>query len=143
MDIEKLNQYRSTVKLIEKDKKRLEKWESYRPDAVFGKTKGSGSQFPYTERSFPVNGAYEFHGNKDYTKKIQDLKCKIQSSINKSFENKIEVEDFIESIENKSHKLVFIGLFLEGKTQEVVAKEVGYADRSNVSKIVGKYLPQK
>lgn len=140
MNIEKLNQYRSTVKLIEKDKKRLEKWESYRPDAVFGKAKGSSLQFPYTERSFSVSGAYELHGNKDYAKKIQDLKCKIQSSIDRSIANKVEVEEFIESIENQSHKLVFMGLFLEGKTQEVVAKEVGYADRSNISKIVSKYL---
>lgn len=142
MTREKLNSYRSIIKLINKDRNRLENLERNKPGAVFGKTKGSSTNFPYTERSFSVSGAYEQIGisEKEYNTRVQNLKCKIQSSIDNSINDKLEVEEFIESIEDKTDKLIFIGLFYEGRTQEEIAREIGCMDRSTVSRIVSKYV---
>lgn len=142
MTREKLNSYRSTVRLIEKDRRRLRSLENNKPSAVFGKAKGSSKSFPFTERSFSVCGAYEQSGmsEKEYHDRIQNLKYKIQSSIENSLKDKLDVEEFIESIENKTDKLIFIGLFYEGRTQEDIARELGCMDRSTVSRIVSKYI---
>lgn len=142
MTRDKLNSYRSTVRLIEKDRRRLRNLENNKPSAVFGKAKGSSVNFPFTERSFSVSGAYEQSGmsEKEYHDRIQSLKYKIQSSIENSLKDKLDVEEFIESIENKTDKLIFIGLFYEGRTQEDIAREIGCMDRSTVSRIVSKYI---
>lgn len=141
MNREKLNSYRSTVRLIEKDRRRLRNLESNKPSAVFGKAKGSSVNFPFTERSFSVCGAYEQSGmsEKEYYAKLQNLKCSIENSIRDSEIEKMEVEEFIQTIDNKLHKEIFIGLYIDGLKQEELAKEVNM-ERSNIPKIVSKYV---
>lgn len=141
MTREKLNSYRSTVRLIEKDRRRLRNLENNKPSAVFGKAKGSSKSFPFTERSFSVCGAYEQQGmsEKSYYEKLQNLRCSIENSIRDSELEKIEVEEFIQAIDNKLHKEIFIGLYIDGLKQEELAKEINM-ERSNIPKIVSKYV---
>lgn len=139
MTREKLNSYRATVRLIEKDKRRLENLRNNKPTAVFGKAKGSSKSFPYAERSFSVSGAYELQGKNNYEKEVQDLICKIQNSINDSIKEKLEVEKFVEGITNKLDKEIFIDLYVNGRKQEDVAREINM-ERSSLSKIVGRYV---
>lgn len=50
----------------------------------------------------------------------------------------LEIEKFIESIEDSKDRVILRKVFLEGKTHEDVATEV-FMERSSVTKIISKY----
>lgn len=51
----------------------------------------------------------------------------------------IEIEDFIDSVEESRDRLILRKVFLEGKSHEEVARELT-VERSSVTKILGKYM---
>ncbi len=126
--------------LIERNRRKLERYKNNEPGVQVGKVYGSSSVFPYEPRGFTVDGS----GPEDYQKwKQWDAKCRyleilIKTDIERMTSLKQAIDEMIAKIENVEDKMIF-EYVIEGKSQEWISKKVGL-DQSVVSRRIKKYL---
>ena len=135
---EYLANYVYLQEVIEKDKKKLKDVKDNPPTTEVSKVYGSSHLFPYLKKGFFV-AEPNVKDSLRWKEKIRLFEFTITEEIKALEQIKFEINELIMTIKNPQHKLVFEYLYIDGMTQQQVADKL-YMDRSNVSKIVDKYV---
>ena len=109
------------------------KLKKYKENVVRDKVTGSNNEFPYQLIHITIEG-YE---NSLYCRKLQDS---IKKRYKKCLELKIQIEQFIESIDDSRTRLIFELRYIEGYKWQKISKELGAYDESYARKIHDRYL---
>lgn len=120
---------------------RISKLEDMAARYEYGAAKGSNPDFPYQPMTFHVSG-YNIRDDEKKRAKIQDLKFQLEKEIQKEEEKRLEIEDFINGITDRTDNLIFTYYYLDKMSQEEIAGKL-CIDRSRVSRRISKYLPEK
>lgn len=132
--------YHLIEQMIEKNKKKLERYKRNEPCVSIGKVYGSSKNFPYTQCSFTVGGSDqgEFQRWKEWDKKCRYLELSIDVDTRKMIDLKLAIDELICGIDDVSDKAIF-EYTVEGKSQNWIADKL-HMDQSNVSLRIKKYL---
>ncbi len=136
MEKKKLSQYRSLKKELELIDEKLEKLYERQenvPD-VMGKVTGSSKDFPYTQVRTTVRMA-EPEIN-DSIKRLIKIKEKRQQDVMREL---LEIEEYIAGIRDSKTRQIFEKVYVDGKTHQEVAEEIGF-ERSGISKRIDGYI---
>lgn len=117
---------------------RISKLEDMAVRCEIGAARGSNPDFPYQPMTFHVSG-YNIRDDEKKRAKIQNLKLQLEQEIRKEEEKRLEIEEFISNIANRTDNLIFTYYYLDKMSQEEVAKKLSM-ERSNVSKRIARYL---
>ena len=120
---------------------RISKLEDMAARYEYGAGRGSNPDFPYQPMSFHVSG-YNIREEERKRVKIRDLKLQLEKEIRKEEEKRLEIEEFINAITDRTDNLIFTYCYLEKMSQEEVARKL-HIDQSRVSRRISKYLPEK
>ncbi len=126
--------------LIEKNKKKLERYRNNEPAVQIGKVYGSSPVFPFEPRGFTVSGSEpeDLKKWKEWDTKCRYLEIKIKSDIERMTELKMAIDELIASIEDPYDKAIF-EYTMEGRTQEWIARKL-HMEQPCVSKRIKKYF---
>ncbi len=118
MNKDQLRQLRHLKREIELLQDQIANLES---EIVTDKVKGSDPEHPYTEKSFYITGfAHEEHG-----RKMKRLKERLQRRLDDLMDLVVEINEFVEEIDDSLLRQVIILRHVNGLTWEQVAAEVG------------------
>lgn len=120
---------------------RISKLEDMAARYEYGAAKGSNPDFPYQPMTFHVSG-YNIRDDEKKRAKIQNLKMQLEKEIRKEEEKRLEIEDFIGSIEDRTDNLIFSYYYLDKMSQKGIARKL-HIDQSAVSKRISKYFSKK
>lgn len=118
MDKEQLKQIRyikSEISVIENQINSIE------PSMVTDKVIGSSSYFPYTQRSFTLEGI----DTEEYERRTRRLQRKLMKRKEKLLELQEEVNDFINNIEDSLVRQAITLRYIDGMSWQMAAKEIG------------------
>lgn len=118
MDKEQLKQIRyikSEIAVIENQINSIE------PSMVTDKVIGSSSYFPYTQRSFTLEGI----DTEEYERRTRRLQRKLMKRKEKLLELQEEVNDFINNIEDSLVRQAITLRYIDGMSWQMAAKEMG------------------
>lgn len=126
--------------MIERNKKKLERYKNNEPCAQVGKVYGSSPTFPYEPRGFTVGGSEpgDFQKWKQWDEKCRYLEILIKTDIERMEKLKQAIDELIAGIDNLEDKMIF-EYVMEGKSQEWISKRIGL-DQSVISRRIKKYL---
>jgi len=133
-----LSEYIYLAQAIERTKKSIEYLENNPPQKHYGKVYGSSKEFPYLKRSFYVSGYNGPEADK-WLRKRQELHMRLEKQLSELEKLRIEIEEFIQNIPDLSTRLIFTYTYIDGMTQEEVAKKL-HMEQSTISKRISKYL---
>ena len=117
---------------------RIQKLEEMEAQYEYGAVKGSNPDFPYQPMNFHVSG-YNIRADEKKRLKIAALKLQLGKEIEKEERKRLEVEEFINGIEDRTDNLIFTYYYLDKMSQEEIAQKLGM-ERSNVSRRISRYL---
>lgn len=117
---------------------RIQKLEEMEAQYEYGAVKGSNPDFPYQAMNFHVAG-YNIRADEKKRLKIAALKLQLGKEIEKEESKRLEVEEFINGIEDRTDNLIFTYYYLDKMSQEEIAQKLGM-ERSNVSRRISRYL---
>ena len=144
-----LDEFILIEKQIQSLKKQIRYYEKKRQYAVHGSVIGSSKSFPFTERSFCVEGGgYTVGGMSEEKRmeKICGLSDKLKNQLLMYEDKKIQVQEFIVDIDDIEARLLFTYLFIDGMSQSQVGDVLGM-EQSSVSKkltrLLKKYIPKQ
>lgn len=126
MRIEKLKNYRSLCDEIMDKKDRLK----HKTAGIV--VSGSSTEFPYTKRSFSIEGVTTSEENAKLLQKIKTLE-----------QEKEEIEDFVYSIEDSQTRRIFEYRYLLGTrkyTWQRIATIIGENDESYPRRVVKRFF---
>lgn len=136
MDKKQLNQIRyikSEIDIIENQIDNLE------PEIVTDKVTGSSPYFPYTQRSFQLEGI----DVEDYKKRTRRLQNKLMKKKSMLLELQEEANNFIDNIEDSLLRQIITLKYMNGmKWQEVASIIGGNNTADSVRKIAERYLKE-
>lgn len=135
---EYLANYPYLQQVIERDKKKLQRLKDNPPVNQVSVVRGSSKHYPYLPQNFHV-AEPDIRDSKDWELRVRQQEVQIQSNIKLLEQVVFEIDELIETIKNPRDKLVFEYLYHDGMSQQQVADKM-FMDRSNVSKIVDKYV---
>jgi len=138
MTKKQLAEYTYLEQAIERTKKSIEYLENNPPQKQYGKVYGSSKEFPYLTRSFNISGYNGPEADK-WLKKKNELRIKLENQLRELEKLRLEIEEFIQDIPDLSTKLIFTYIYIDGMTQEEVAKKL-HMEQSTISKRISKYL---
>lgn len=130
MNKEKLGQYRSLCLEIEELEKRIEKLKTRE---VSDKVLTSKDDFPYNQYELKIQG-YE---DDKYIKKI---KTRLIRRIIRCKNLRLEIEEFIDGIEDSRTRLVFQLRYIEGKSWVYISRQLGSSNESYARMIHNRFL---
>lgn len=136
MTREKLKNYRHLIKeiaKIEKDIDRLLRRQEKIPD-VKDKVQKSMDEYPYTLTHITVDAKDPLRNDT-----IERLLKKKRARLLKIQHQRLEIEDFIASIEDSRARQIIEDVYIEGKSQQQVAEEMSM-EQSSISKIISRAL---
>lgn len=133
-----LAEYAYLEQAIERTKKSIKHLENSPPQIQYGKVYGSSREFPYTKRSFNISGYNGVEADK-WMERKQQLRIKLSNQMEELERLRIEIEEFIQDIPDLSTRLIFTYTYLDGMTQEEVARKL-HMEQSTISKRITKYL---
>lgn len=118
MNKDQLRQLRHLKREIELLQDQIANLES---EIVTDKVRGSDPEHPYTEKSFYITGfAHEEHG-----RKMKRLKERLQRRLDDLMDLVVEINEFVEEIDDSLLRQIIILRHVNGLTWEQVAAEVG------------------
>lgn len=117
---------------------RIQKLEEMEAQYEYGTVKGSNPDFPYQPMNFHVAG-YNIRADEQKRLKIAALKLQLGREIEKEESKRLDVEEFINGIEDRTDNLIFTYYYLDKMSQEEIAQKLGM-ERSNVSRRISRYL---
>jgi len=115
---DKLRQLRHLKREIELLQDQIANLES---EIVTDKVRGSDPEHPYTEKSFYITGfAHEEHG-----RKMKRLKERLQRRLDDLMDLVVEINEFVEEIDDSLLRQIIILRHVNGLTWEQVAAHIG------------------
>lgn len=126
--------------IIEKNKKKLERYRNNEPAVAAGKVFGSEQQFPYVARGFTVSGVSpeEYKLWQEWDTKCRYLEITIKQDTDRLIQLKAEIDELIAGIEDVQDKMIF-EYIVEGKSQLWISQKL-HMDQSTVSLRLKKHL---
>lgn len=107
------------------------------PEMVTDKVTGSSPYFPYTQRSFQLEGI----DIEDYHRKSRRLQNKLMKKKNELLELQEEVNDFINNIDNSLLRQIITLKYMDGMSWQEVASIIGGNNTADsVRKMAERYL---
>ena len=136
MTKERLKRYPFLKRELIRIDKKLDNLDRRRTEipVVIGKVTGSMQEFPYTEQRFSVL-MDEPVASDELARRMKELRNR-RETVQRQIE---EIEAFVAGIPDDTDREIFEMLFLEGKSQRMVADMIGY-NQSSVSRRTQKYL---
>ncbi|MDY2987566.1 MAG: hypothetical protein SOR77_08035 [Peptoniphilus sp.] len=132
MDKDLLSRYRDLkreLRILELENKKLNKTE-----IVVDKVKASNTEFPYQEISLPIVGMRELT---DREKLIREC---LNAQWQRAFDLRLEIEDFINSIEDSRIRVVFRLRYIEGWSWLRISSYMGSVNESYARMIHDRFL---
>ena len=134
MDKERLKQLRYLKKEIEVIKKQIGDLEC---TMVTDKVTGSSAHFPYTARSFVIEGLDE----EGYTHKFKRLQNKLNRRMDELIDLVEEANTFIESIDDSLVRQIITLRYVNGLPWDKVAENIGGNNTADsVRKVAERFL---
>lgn len=130
MDKKQLAQYMVLKLEIDDLEEKLSKIEN---KFVMDKVQASAIEYPYNPYSLKISGIEE----DAYTEK---LKLRLRRRIRKCKSVRLEIEEFIEGIEDSRTRLVFQLRYIEGKSWVYISRQLGSSNESYARMIHNRYL---
>lgn len=118
MDKEELKQIRYIKTEIEAIERQIDNLE---PLSATDKVSGSSNHFPYTQRNFKIEGIDDI----EYNKKIHSLQKKLKCRKGELADKLIEMNEFIESIDDSLVRQIITLRYVECKTWTKIATTIG------------------
>ena len=134
MDKKTLKKYKPNKDRVIRIENQMQELCEREPTVVMGKVTGSSADFPYTEvrTSVQMYDPYEDENVRQQIRRKEADRLRI-------LKEQEEVEDYINGIDDPEIKEIFELHYLEGKTQQKVADEIGYT-QARVSQIISGQL---
>lgn len=135
-----ISNYKLLRLLLEKDKRKLERYVEKRPSCYSGKVYGSNSQFPYEARGFTVDGCtdYEQQQMKKWESDCRIMEEQIKSDIQYLNELEIAIDKVIAECKDIEDKAI-LEYTKDGLSQQEIAFRMRI-DQSVVSRRLKKYV---
>lgn len=133
-----LKQYRHICKSMIDLEKRIKRKEKVVDSIEHGVVSGSLPDFPYTKAHFNLSG-YNISVSGMRKETLEAEKGMYNDLVSKYEIQKLEIERFINSIDDPVTGQIFRLIFVDGLKQEAAAAAVGL-ERSTVSKKIDDYL---
>lgn len=130
MTKEQLGQYKCLCLEIKELENRL---NNLKTQEVTDKVLASASDFPYNQYELKIQG-YEDD------KYIEKIRVRLIRRIRRCKKLRLEIEDFIEGIEDSRTRLVFQLRYIEGKSWVYISKQLGSSNESYARMIHNRYL---
>lgn len=124
--LKQYNDLQEEIKELEKEIKRLQNSK-----VEHDKVRGSSNVFPYTERSFTIEG-YNIH-DVDRLRKRKEI---LRERKTKCEDMKLQIEEFINTIPDSRTRRVFRYRYIDGLNWLAVARKIGKHDESYPRKII-------
>lgn len=134
MDKKTLKRYKTNKDRLIRIEEQIQELCERESTVVMGKVTGSSADFPYTEvrTSVQMYDPYEEENVRRQIRRKEADRLRI-------LKEQEEVEDYINGIDDPEIKEIFELHYLEGKTQQKVADEIGYT-QARVSQIISAQL---
>ncbi|WP_010242852.1 hypothetical protein [Peptoniphilus rhinitidis] len=133
MTREQLAQYKSLCLEIKELEDRL---NNLKTQEVTDKVIASASDFPYNQYELKIQG-YEDD------KYIEKIRVRFIRRIRRCKKLRLEIEEFIEGIEDSRTRLVFQLRYIEGKSWVYISRQLGSTNESYARMIHNRYLERK
>ena len=126
--------------LLEKDKRKLDRYIEKRPSGFSGKVYGSNQSFPYQARGFTVGGCTdsEMRQVKEWEARCREMEVKVQEDIQKLNELELAIDTLIVNCKDIQDKAM-LEYTRDGLSQQEIALKLRI-DQSLVSKRIKKYV---
>lgn len=109
------------------------KIKNYEGKIVTDKVQSSQREFPYTQYELKIQGVEDSL----YIKKLRE---KLFFRIEKCKKLKVDIENFINNIEDSRTRLVFQLRYVEGRSWVYISKQLGSSNESYARMIHNRYL---
>ncbi len=109
------------------------KIKNYEGKIVTDKVQSSQREFPYTQYELKIQGVEDSL----YIKKLRE---KLFYRIEKCKKLKVDIENFINNIEDSRTRLVFQLRYVEGRSWVYISKQLGSSNESYARMIHNRYL---
>lgn len=125
---------------IKRIKRRIKYYEDNPLRSEYGIVKGSLKQFPYTECHFVVSGA-NVKSNEEREKMVRQLLIDLKGNEQLFEDMKLEIECLLEklNLEDMEMKHILTMKYIERRTENDIAVELGY-DRRSIGKKIDRFL---
>lgn len=133
MTKEQLGQYKCLCLEIKELENRL---NNLKRQEVSDKVIASASDFPYNQYQLKIQG-YEDD------KYIEKIRSRLIRRIRRCKKLRLEIEEFIEGIEDSRTRLVFQLRYIEGKSWLYISRQLGSPNESYARMIHNRYLNRK
>lgn len=132
--------YKLLKVLLEKDRRKLDRYIAKQPSTYSGKVYGSNPQFPYEARGFTVGGCTdsEIRQREEWDLKCREMEIKIQEDIHRINELEIAIDTVITDCEDIRDKAI-LEYTKDGLSQQEIALKLRI-DQTLVSKRIKKYI---
>lgn len=130
MTKEQLGQYKCLCLEIKELENRL---NNLKRQEVSDKVIASASDFPYNQYELKIQG-YEDD------KYIQKIRVRLLRRIRRCKKLRLEIEEFIDGIEDSRTRLVFQLRYIEGKSWVYISRQLGSSNESYARMIHSRYL---
>ena len=130
--LEQLKYIERSLKSVQDDIKHLNRQiASSTGRTVTDVTKGSMPAHPYIERHYEIQGIDMSHYDR-LCIKLREKEAELQKKL-------LELENWLEGIEDEKLYLIFRLKYRDGMTNRQIAQELGY-DKSRISQLINGYL---
>lgn len=134
MDKEQLKQIKYLKTEIETIQRQI---DSLEPLVATDKVNGSDNHFPYTQRSFTIEGINQ----EEYRRKAYLLQKRLNKRKEELTNALTETNNFIENIQDSLVRQIIILRYIEGKSWNKVAMDIGNNNTADsVRMIVNRFL---
>ena len=132
--------YRLLGLLLEKDRRKLQKYVEKRPSCCSGKVYGSNQQFPYEPRGFTINGCSEHEQvkMKEWEENCRIMEEQIKTDMEYLHKLEMEIDKVIADCKDIEDKAI-LEFTKDGMSQQEIALKLRI-DQSLVSRRIKKYV---
>lgn len=133
-----LDQYIYIESYIKSISRRLKYYEEHPLKAVHGIVCGSTKSYPYIKCNLTVSGS-DIKSGEERNRVISQLIMELQQNKRLYEGMKIDIECFIEGLDDLEYKTILRLKYIDRKTDQEIGDELGY-DRSTIAKKINKIL---
>ncbi|MGE9892937.1 hypothetical protein ACQRAF_11740 [Lachnospiraceae bacterium SGI.240] len=132
--------YRLLGILLDKDRRKLQKYVEKRPSCYSGKVYGSNPQFPYEPRGFTIDGCskHEQVKMKEWEENCRIMEERIKTDIEYLHKLEMEIDKVIADCKDIEDKAI-LEFTKDGMSQQEIALKLRI-DQSLVSRRIKKYV---
>lgn len=124
-----LKQYKDLQIEIKELENRIKKLENYTYKVEHDVVKGSDNVFPYTERTFHIEG-YNIQDVDKKNERLNRLEKLLTKRKNKCEDMKIQIEEFISTIPDSRTRRVFQYRYIDNLSWQAIAIRIGKVHES-------------